>query len=624
MFARVPLVLLFASSTLAVDLDYAAPYSAAAYQGYAPQGQAPTPVAPNEYGKKPTQTITRTVYNNPAATKAAPIPSLPAGGNRTSHIGSCKNVQSPNARGDQQKAEAIKEAFLHGWNAYVKYANGYDELRPLTLNGTNNRYGWGLTIVDSIDTAIIMGLTDIVNDMLDFTAQVNFTTTEFLDAGEGVQLFETNIRYVGGLLGAYDLLQSGQFGSYDQQKVDALLSQAIILADKVAYGFNTPTGIPAVFVNFTSNEPIVGTYKDDRTNTTFNSTNSASIGTFILEWGRLSDLTGNSTYRELVERANKYLVEPSPAPALKNLIGTQFDVDTGEMLTKNGGWQAGVDSFLEYLIKYYQYAPSEVAEEYKDFWVTATRTTIDNLAIIPRGFDQGEILTFVSRLSSNGTVENLADDFSCFAGGNWLLGGALLDDDDISQLGVNWAKGCYHLYNTTTTGLGPLAWAWFDKDGNTFDRESQNDAAALRSAAARGYFIPAGVENWFSRPEPLESVFYAYRITGDHRWADANWNIFRAINETARTAQAFAAVNNVDMQYGGAMSDNLDSFFFAEVLKYLYLTFTDPSVVDLSAWVFNTEAHPLQAQCAIDQAAAHGAQKTSGGHNPGAHERRHI
>lgn len=433
---------------------------------------------------------------------------------------------------------------------------------------------------------------------------------------------ETNIRYIGGLLGAYDLLKTGQFGSYDEQKVDTLLKQAVLLADKVAYGFNTPSGIPAVFVNFTTNEPIKGTYTDPKTNTTYNSTNAASIGTFLLEWGRLSDLTGNATYRELVEKADNHLVEPSPAPVLPALIGSQFDVDTGKMLTKNGGWVGGIDSFLEYLIKYWQYSPSDVATSYKDFWLTATQSTIDHLVVTPRGYTPDE-LSFVSRMNRNGTVDNLADDFSCFAGGNWLLGGALLGDESITKLGLDWTKGCYHLYQTTTTGLGPLAWAWFNSSGQTFDKQSENDGAALRSAAARGYFIPASLENWFSRPEPLESVFYAYRLTGDQQWADANWKIFQAINTTARTPEAFAAVNNVDMPYGtyftfncalrfmttnwddflllgGAMSDNLDSFFFAEVLKYLYLTFTDPSVVDLSAWVFNTEAHPLRALCAED------------------------
>jgi len=30
----------------------------------------------------------------------------------------------------------------------------------------------------------------------------------------------------------------------------------------------------------------------------------------------------------------------------------------------------------------------------------------------------------------------------------------------------------------------------------------------------------------------------------------------------------------------------------AETLKYFYLIFTDPGVVSLDEWVFNTEAHP--------------------------------
>lgn len=34
-------------------------------------------------------------------------------------------------------------------------------------------------------------------------------------------------------------------------------------------------------------------------------------------------------------------------------------------------------------------------------------------------------------------------------------------------------------------------------------------------------------------------------------------------------------------------------FFFAEVLKYLYLTFTDPDVINLNQFVFNTERFVL-------------------------------
>ena len=43
-----------------------------------------------------------------------------------------------------------------------------------------------------------------------------------------------------------------------------------------------------------------------------------------------------------------------------------------------------------------------------------------------------------------------------------------------------------------------------------------------------------------------------------------------------------------------AENDNTQqSFFLAETLKYLYLLFSDDSVIPLDQWVFNTEAHPL-------------------------------
>ena len=31
-----------------------------------------------------------------------------------------------------------------------------------------------------------------------------------------------------------------------------------------------------------------------------------------------------------------------------------------------------------------------------------------------------------------------------------------------------------------------------------------------------------------------------------------------------------------------------------ETLKYFYLVFSEPDVIDLDEWVFNTEAHPFR------------------------------
>ena len=39
--------------------------------------------------------------------------------------------------------------------------------------------------------------------------------------------------------------------------------------------------------------------------------------------------------------------------------------------------------------------------------------------------------------------------------------------------------------------------------------------------------------------------------------------------------------------------DVQQSFFIAETLKYLYLLFSEDSVLPLDSWVLNTEAHPF-------------------------------
>lgn len=57
---------------------------------------------------------------------------------------------------------------------------------------------WGVTVVDALSTAIVMNSLDIVQPMLDHIAKIDFTTTAA--SNYGVSLFETNIRYLGGLL----------------------------------------------------------------------------------------------------------------------------------------------------------------------------------------------------------------------------------------------------------------------------------------------------------------------------------------------------------------------------------------------------------------------------------------
>ena len=401
------------------------------YQGAPPINATETngPIQPvYNQGPEPTTSLTGvgsyTYTSTPSSYPIANSTSAPAPtatGNGT--LPACKKIQfdfPAGTGGNATRAAAVAEAYQYAFNAYSEYAFGKDELLPLTPSFIEDWYGWGVTIVDGIDTAIIMNLTDIVTTQLAYISTIDFNTTPY----GNVEIFDTSIRYIGGLLSSYDLLNSGQFpNTYNQDQVNALLAQAASLADKVAYGFNTPSGIASTDVNFTSNEAIEGTYTVTSTNTTFNSTNTASAGTFILDWFRLSDLTGNETYRQLVERGESYLVNPNPAPVYPGLVGTQFDTTTGAMLSFDGGWHSGVDSFLEYLIKSYQYQVNNVTTQYKDFWLQAAQSTTQYIALHPYDFSN---LTFISELDVNGTITDTMDDYSCFAGGNFLLGSVFL------------------------------------------------------------------------------------------------------------------------------------------------------------------------------------------------------
>lgn len=73
------------------------------------------------------------------------------------------------------------------------------------------------------------------------------------------------------------------------------------LADNLAFAFDTPTGIPCNNLYF--NPPST----DGST-----ANGIATIGTLVLEWTHLSDLTGNKTYGELTQKAESYLLNPKP------------------------------------------------------------------------------------------------------------------------------------------------------------------------------------------------------------------------------------------------------------------------------------------------------------------------
>lgn len=162
------------------------------------------------------------------------------------------------------------------------------------------------------------------------------------------------------------------------------------------------------------------------------------------------------------------------------------------------------------------------------------------------------------------------DDYSCFSGGNFLLGGQYLGRKDFIELGLAVTDSCHGLFNSTTSGLNPLTIAFYGPDNEAAnpafngDGETAKKARAYYEAKNQGYFI--NFEEGFSNlntlyPEPIESIMYAYRITGDSKWQDYNYEIFTSMrNCTSRNGIVASSLIDVEQPYGGGPFPDLPRY----------------------------------------------------------------
>lgn len=306
----------------------------------------------------------------------------------------------------------------------------------------------------------------------------------------------------------------------------------------------------------------------------------------MLEWTHLSDLVNDAEYGQLAQKGESYLLNPQPSSSepFPGLVGTDVNITTGEFLDASGGWSGGDDSFYEYLIKMYVYDSSRFSN-YKDRWVLAADSSIANLASHPSSRPD---LTFLAEFDGTDLINN-SEHLTCFDGGNFLLGGAVLGVQKYIDFGLQLVDGCHDTYNQTATHIGPESFSW-----NTTNLPANQSDFYNRA----GYYITNA--DYILRPEVIESYYYAYRITGDSKYQDWAWDGFVAINATTTARSGFSEIDNVNSPGGGDKLDFQDSFLFAEVLKYSYLIHAPDAEYDVQApgtantWVFNTEAHPMK------------------------------
>lgn len=437
---------------------------------------------------------------------------------------------------NETRRRSVMGAFMHAWSGYKKYAWRSDELKPLS-NTPNERFqNWGATIVDSLSTLWLMGYMDEFNEAVETVRMTNFTKTT-----GPVNFFETTIRYLGGLISAYDL--SGN---------NVLLKQAVILADQLLVAFDSPTGMPYNYINFP------GGAVDKKA-----PLDLAEIGTCQMEFTRLSQITKDPKYERKAMSVINFL--DNIKKPRTGLYPIYLSPETGEFVTNTVTFGAGGDSFYEYLIKVYALTGKRDGKLKRMYL-----ESIQGFRSLVRKRDDG--LDYFIRIDENGRDDYVMDHLSLFMGGLLQYGDFILKTEDNTNLGLSITLTGYQFINITKTHLAPESVRIFNN----------------------GPIIPSYLLNYL-RPELLESLFYSWRFTKNPIYRDFAWEIFKAFNKYSKTSSGFASYNDVtNTNLKSEQIDVMESFFFAETLKYLYLIFSDDSVLDLNKFVFNTEAHPLK------------------------------
>src|SRR6266481_5703317 len=427
-----------------------------------------------------------------------------------------KSRQETNA---QTLAARVRTEFLHAWNNYERYAWGHDALRPLSKTA-HDWYGQSLlmTPVDALDTLLLMHL-----DAEAEKARSLIVSDLSFDRDIYVKNFEITIRLLGGLLSSYQLTGDKR-----------LLSLAEDLGNRLLPVFNSPTGLPYVYVNL-------------RTGQTRDAiTNPAETGTLLLEFGTLSRLTGRPVFYEKAKRA---LVETFKRRSPLGLVGESINVETGAWTNTDSHISGAIDSYYEYLWKCWLLFGDK---DCRDMW-NASIPAINKYLADETG---GELWYGRADMQTGRRTEATYGALDAFFPALLALSGDL---ERARRLQASSFK----------------MWNLYSIEPETLDYKTMR-------VIARSYHL---------RPEIIESTYYLYHYTGDPEYRHVGEKMFDDFIKYCRAKAGYAALADVTTKQ---QLDEMQSFVLAETFKYFYLLFAPPETLQFDKVIFNTEAHPLK------------------------------
>ncbi|PVV01127.1 hypothetical protein BB560_004467, partial [Smittium megazygosporum] len=404
-----------------------------------------------------------------------------------------------------------------------------------------------LTLIESLDTLAIL------KDKVLFAKAIQDTIKYVpnFDLDSYVQVFETNIRILGGLLSAHiiatdhnDVLGMNLVNP-SSEILDSngnpwvykgeLLGLARELGWRLLPAFeNSPSGIPYPRVNLRYG----ASYK------TTPETCTAGAGTLILEFATLSRLTNETVFEDVAKLAIEQLWF---SRSRLDLIGNTINLLTENWEESTSGISAGIDSFYEYLFKGGTYLNDP-----------------DLLEIFDVAY---QALLYHSRSTYGGYVFANVNMYSSLLSSWWVDSLSAYFPGLMAQLGdVKGAERSYMIYYHL--------WRRYRAMPERFSLDVKNTQIS---------FYPL-------RPEFAESTYFLYLATKDPFYLEVGEMIINDINSCMRAKCGFGALRDM---FKREIDDRMESFLLSETFKYLYLLFDEDNPLNKGDRnsVFTTEAH---------------------------------
>lgn len=421
-------------------------------------------------------------------------------------------------------AADVRSEFQWAWRGYVAKAWGKDEINP--VSGTSRSFfieghDLGLSLVEALDTLWIMGLD------AEFQAGVDWVKTSLdFDVDGEAQVFETNIRLVGGLISAH--LACGD---------PVLLAKAKDLADRLMKAFDaSPHGLPWRYVNLKT-----GAVRDPETNL-------AEIGTYISEFGVLSQLTGDKRHFDAAKRAMEHALDRR---STIGLMAANLDARSGQYIGRSASIDVYADSFYEYLWDAWELFGDQDCKRWARECVDA------QLAHQAKRYD-GRLWFPMVDYETGAVLNTAQSELAAYYAG--LLG----------QVGHK-AEGDDYL-------------ASFTELQATFGVIPESIDVATRQPRRKHTGL---------RPEYPDACLNLWLIDRDERYRQLAAIHYRQMKATSRAAFGYTALKDITTR-PMTQGDNCPGYWWSEQMKYYYLLFSDTPRIDYAQLQLSTEANVLR------------------------------